>query len=187
MNRHYYISDNLDELESVEKELEASGISTEQIHVLSENDAEVAQHHLHDVPSVMKQDLIRSGGAGVMIGFVLALVVLSLSYAFGLTETTTGWLPFIFLAVVLMGFATWEGGLLGIQKSNQSFRQFEQSLHEGKHLFFVDVKATQEAQLGHVLSRHPNLQMAGTGKAVPEWLLASQQKLHQLKRTLGGL
>ncbi len=36
MNRHYYISDNLDELERLEAELEASGIATEQIHVLSE-------------------------------------------------------------------------------------------------------------------------------------------------------
>ena len=51
MNRHYYISDNLDELERVEQELEAQGISTEQIHVLSERDAEVEHHQLHDVPS----------------------------------------------------------------------------------------------------------------------------------------
>ncbi len=29
MNRHYYISDNLDELERLEAELEASGIATE--------------------------------------------------------------------------------------------------------------------------------------------------------------
>lgn len=187
MNRHYYISNNLDELENVEKELEANGISTEQIHVLSEQDAKVAQHRLHDVSSVMKQDLIHSAGAGVMIGFVLALLVLWISYALGLTETTAGWLPLVFLAAVVMGFSIWEGGLLGIQKPNQSFRQFEQMLHDGKHLFFVDVKTTQEAQLDRVLSRHPSLQMAGTGKAVPEWLLTSQQKLHQLKRSLGGL
>ena len=31
MNRHYYISDNLDELETLENELEASGISTERM------------------------------------------------------------------------------------------------------------------------------------------------------------
>ena len=51
MNRHYYISDNLNDLEKVETELEASGIDTEQIHVLSERDAEVERHHLHDVSS----------------------------------------------------------------------------------------------------------------------------------------
>lgn len=29
MNRHYYISDNLDDLEKLESELEAGGIATE--------------------------------------------------------------------------------------------------------------------------------------------------------------
>ena len=41
MNRHYYVSDDLDELERVEEELEASGIGTEQIHVLSEQEADL--------------------------------------------------------------------------------------------------------------------------------------------------
>jgi cation transport regulator ChaC len=49
MNRHYYISDNLNDLETVENELEASGINSEQIHVLSEKVADVEQHHLHEV------------------------------------------------------------------------------------------------------------------------------------------
>ncbi|RFQ09501.1 magnesium transporter, partial [Pseudomonas sp. ATCC 13867] len=36
MNRHYYISDNLDDLDEVEHELQESGISMEQMHVLSD-------------------------------------------------------------------------------------------------------------------------------------------------------
>ncbi len=59
MNRHYYISDNLDELERLEAELEASGIATEQIHVLSEKDAETGQRHLHEVSPFMKKDVVR--------------------------------------------------------------------------------------------------------------------------------
>ena len=55
MNRHYYLSDDLNDLEKVETELEASGIDTEQIHVLSERDADVERHHLHDVSSLMKE------------------------------------------------------------------------------------------------------------------------------------
>lgn len=50
MNRFYYISDNLSELEQVEQELEASGISTEQIHVLSEHDADLEPRRLNSVP-----------------------------------------------------------------------------------------------------------------------------------------
>ena len=90
MNRHYYISDNLDELERVEQELEAQGISTEQIHVLSEQDAEVEHHHLHDVPSFMKQDVVHSGEIGALVGLVLAAAVLLAAYWLGWTASAAG-------------------------------------------------------------------------------------------------
>jgi len=45
MLRHYFISDNLDDLEVFEEQLESAGVSTAQIHVLSRNDAEVGHHH----------------------------------------------------------------------------------------------------------------------------------------------
>lgn len=55
MNRHYYLSDNLDDLERVENELQESGIGREQMHVLSEQDAELGEHRLHEIPSVLKK------------------------------------------------------------------------------------------------------------------------------------
>ena len=45
MLRHYFISTNLDDLEVFEEQLEAAGVSTPQIHVLSRNDADVEHHH----------------------------------------------------------------------------------------------------------------------------------------------
>ena len=56
MLRHYFISNSLDDLEVFEEQLEAAGVSTPQIHVLSRNDAEVENHHhLHAVQSFMKR------------------------------------------------------------------------------------------------------------------------------------
>lgn len=58
MRRHFYISNDLDELENVEKELESRGISTPHIHVLSLNDGEVALHtKLHEVEAVLRTDV----------------------------------------------------------------------------------------------------------------------------------
>ncbi|MGQ7957622.1 magnesium transporter [Pseudomonas sp. SP16.1] len=184
MNRHYYISDNLDELERVEQELEAQGISTEQIHVLSERDAEVEQHQLHDVPSFMKQDVVHSGGIGALVGLALAAVLLLGAYWLGWTASVVGWMPFIFLAVVLFGFCVWEGGFFGIQTPNAHFRRFRQSLQDGKHVFFVDVAAEQEPLLAGVLRQHPGLSAAGTGEATPYWLMLCQQKWRQFRRAL---
>lgn len=184
MNRHYYISDDLDDLETVESELEASGINTEQIHVLSEKDAEVEHHHLHDVPSLMKQDVVHSGEIGALVGLILAALVLGLAYWLGWTATAAGWTPFVFLAIVLFGFCTWEGGFFGIQVPNAHFRGFRKKLKEGKHVFFVDVEPEQEPVLDRVIAHHPRLQQAGSGAAAPHWIVAWLHRWHQFKRTI---
>jgi len=184
MNRHYYISDNLDDLEVVESELEANGISTEQIHVLSEKDADVQQHHLHDVPSFMKQDIVHSGEIGAAVGVVLATLIIGGAYFLGWTASSVGWVPFIFLAIVVLGFCTWEGGFFGIQEPNTHFRRFKQKLEEGKHIFFVDVETNQEEVLERVIQHHPTLSVAGTGAAAPHWIVAWFQRWHQFKRTI---
>ena len=41
MKRHYFISDDLDDLAAVERELDAAGITPPQVHVLSNDDAGV--------------------------------------------------------------------------------------------------------------------------------------------------
>ena len=67
MRRHFYISNNLDELENVEKELESHGISTPHIHVLSLNDG--ATPVLELLPGVARGLVAASicRGAGVIV------------------------------------------------------------------------------------------------------------------------
>ena len=45
LQRRYFVSNNLDDLEVLEEQLESAGVSTPQIHVLSRNDADVENHH----------------------------------------------------------------------------------------------------------------------------------------------
>ena len=127
MQRHYYISDNLKDLERVEDELEARGIDHEQIHVLSERDADVEHYHLHDVSSVMKRDMVHSGLIGVGIGIALAALVMLVAWFSGWTGTAAGWIPFIFLAIALFGFSVCEGSLFGIQTPNAVVKRFQRT------------------------------------------------------------
>jgi hypothetical protein len=176
MLRHYFISDNLDDLEIFEEQLEAAGVSTPQIHVLSLSDGEVERHHhLHEVQSFMKNDIVHSTIRGAVIGLCASVMVLSTAYFSGWTDTAAGWTPVIFLGVVLLGFCTWVGGLTGIQKPNHNFARFEQALRDGKHIFFVDLKPNQEVVLEKVLESHPQVELAGTGSSAPHWLIALQQ------------
>jgi hypothetical protein len=184
MKRHYYISADLDDLEIIEKELESRGIATPQIHVLSENDAEVEKHHLHAIEAVLKQDVVHSTKIGAVIGVIAGSLVLLVAYLMEWHTTAAGWIPFVFLAVVLLGFCTWEGGLIGIQVPNYQFKRFQKLLKHGKHVFFVDVEPSQEAILTEVASNHPRLKFAGDGDATPGWVVHGQEKFQKVMKTL---
>lgn len=181
MERYYYISDSLDELEVVEQELENAGIATEQIHVLSHDDREVANHRLHSVTSIMKKDIVRSTLIGAGVGICLATLVLVGAWLTGWPATYT-WIPFVFLAIVLLGFSTWEGGLWGIQEPNHHFKRFQKVLDHGKHVLFVDVEKDQLSPMQAVLRAHPHLKNVGTGSSAPRMIVRGQQWFHRFMK-----
>lgn len=173
MKRHYYISDDLDDLEVIERQLEDAGVSTPQIHVLSEDDTALDEHHLHKVQGVLKKDVVHGTELGAVVGVLGAAVVLGLAYYTGLSETYT-WVPAIFLAVIVLGFCTWEGGLIGIQNPHVEFRRFQEDLDAGKHVLFVDVDSEQESILHSVVAEHPKLTGAGEGAPTPSLVVKVQ-------------
>lgn len=177
MKRHYYISDDLDDLESIEVELEQHGVTTPQVHVLSRDDVGVEEHNLNKVPSLMKKDVVHSTSVAAFFGFLCGVLVLFVAKYTGITETV-GWAPFIFLAVVVMGFITWEGGMWGIQETNIHFKRFEQALAEGKHVLFVEVKKDQEAILSRVVSKHYKLLHAGIEDSPNGPLISAENSAH---------
>lgn len=178
MLRHYFLSDNLDDLETFEVQLEEAGVATPQIHVLTLHDEELEHHeHLHRVQSFMKRDVVHSALIGAVIGICSAVFILWIAYIAGWTESAAGWFPFIFLSIILLGFCTWSGGLFGIQRPNYHFARFEQALHDDKHIFFVDLKPSQEEILERVLKKHPLVELAGTENCGFCWIVRFNTKV----------
>ncbi len=176
MKRHYYISDSLQELVEVEEELESGGLSHAQIHVLSDDDRAVEQHNLNEVEAVLKQDVVHSMEVGALVGAAFAVLILIAVSLSGIAQTT-GWTPFVFLAIVVLGFCAWEGGLFGIQVPHAEFQRFKEALNTGKHVLFIDIRETQEALLSKVVDHHPALELAGTGSATPELVISAQDRM----------
>jgi len=182
--RHYFISNDLDDLEVFEEQLEADGVETAQIHVFSLDDTEVEHHkHLHEVQSLAKKDVVNSTGKGAVIGVCGAVLVVFVAYYAGWTESPAGWIPFIFLSVIVLGFCTWEGGLIGIETPNQEFLRFEDALNDGKHIFFVDLTPDQESVLEKILKSHPKVELAGTGDGVPDWLISLEGRFGMVRHS----
>ncbi|WJG08555.1 NAD/FAD-utilizing enzyme [Aliiglaciecola sp. LCG003] len=184
MKRHYYISDDLNDLKLIETELQAKGLLIPQIHVLSESDAEVEQHHLHAIESVLKKDVVRSTELGAVVGLIAAGLVLAIAYAMQWHLSPAGWIPFGFLAVALLGFCTWEGGLIGIQVPNHQFKRFQKLLKQGKHVFFVDITEEQQAVVKEVVNQHQSISLAGTGESTPEWIVKGQDKFNSFMKVM---
>ena len=116
MIRHFYISNDLDDLESLEVELETVGISAAHSHVLSLDDANVAAHpSLNEVEAVLRTDVVHSTKIGAVVGVIAATLMLYVVAITGWAEQTT-WIPFVFLSIAMVGFFTWEFGFIGIQK-----------------------------------------------------------------------
>jgi hypothetical protein len=184
MQRHYYISDDLNELELVENELQTQGVKTPQFHVLSENDAEVEKHHLHAIEPVLKKDVVRSTQIGAALGILGAGLLLSVAFIMQWYQSAVGWVPFLFSAFVTLGFCTWQGGLIGIQLPNHQFKKFQELLDKGKHVFFVDINQDQQHVLDSIIKQHPKLLFAGTGKATPGWVVKSQDKFSHLMKVM---
>lgn len=154
MKHTYYLSKDLDELEVVHDELLESGINDSQIHVLSDADASVEEHHMRSLNSFSKTDVIHSTLMGAGVGVILALAMMSIPYLFNIS-TPVGNMPFMFAAIVLLGFAAWEGGFLGIQKTNHKFASVDTDIHQGQHLMIVDFKDNVESTVNKVIGAHP--------------------------------
>ena len=178
LERHFVISDDLDDLEHLEEELEAQGVATPQIHVFTLDDTGAEKHtHLHDVQSIMKRDVTHSLIIGAVIGVIVSGSVLGATALFGWYDSAAGWMPFIFLSIVALGFCTWEGGLFGVQTLNHHFKDFKSRLEGGDHVFFCDLEPAQVAIFRQVVTTHPRAELAGTGPSTPRWILAWQTRL----------
>jgi len=184
MKRYYFIGDNLDELEAFENELETRGLNQLQIHVLSHHDADVSQRHLHEVFDFLRKDVIHSGLFGALLGLIAFALVIAVVHLTGLAQTAAGWVPYLFLALVLFGFCMWEGGLRGIQEPNRHFLRFQEALRNGKHVLFVDFDSGEENLVRQVTAFHPQLQLAGMEKSGPRWMVTWRQKYIDLVRAL---
>ncbi len=181
MIRHFYISNDLDDLETLENDLESRNISRAQIHILSNNDAGLEQHHLHQVPSPLKKDIVHTTKIGFLVGLAVSGTILLTAYLIGMAESFY-WVPVIFLAIIALGFCTWEGGLIGIHKPHHEYKKFEKVLEHGKHVLIIDAPLDQEDLIKEVLQQHPRVKAAGLGEPVPDWLVGIQKQWYRFVR-----
>lgn len=156
MKHSYYISEDLGEMEAAHDDLVHTGLKDKNIHVLSDDDANVVSHHLRSVNPFAKTDIVRSGTYGAFIGITLAGLVLAIPQIWAI-NSPVGNVPFVFGAIVLFGFSIWEGGLLGIHQANKKYALVDDQIHHGQHLMIVDYENSEGSMVEHTMRTHPKL------------------------------
>ncbi|MBY5991751.1 NAD/FAD-utilizing enzyme [Ferrimonas balearica] len=174
MTRHYYLSNSLWELELIERQLEKQGLSPAQIHVHSRHPALVSRFHLLPVSSLMLYDLLYYAWRGLQLGAGLAMAILGFFLWLGVGSL--GWVPIWMFAALVLGFCTWEGGLIGLQSPHHRIERFEEAIAHGMHLMMVDVEPAQEDSLAQVMVKHPAVFDQGTRRGASRQQVAFQDR-----------
>lgn len=186
MKRYYYTIDDLDDLELIKIDLVELGVEPNQFHIYSspEKSAELYEHDLHPISDFTMRDIVHSSLIGLGIGLLCAMIVLLSFYYLGWVQPPLGWLPAIFLAIVITGFCLWEGGLKGIQETNHELIHFKWALNQGKHVFYIDIPSSQKSTLADVVAMHPKLVFVGYGHATSSWLIHGQTHLQKFIKAM---
>src|SRR5690625_6919322 len=154
MKRHFYLSDNLADVEALAKDLEGNNIQWHHLLILTRNEADLENRQLHSVDSLSRQDVVPSTLVGFFVGVLAALVPLLVAYFFGL-QWGYLWIPVIFLSIILLGFCTWDGGLIGVQRPPREYQRFVNRLVRGRHVLLLDVTQAQVEALLYIMAGHP--------------------------------
>ncbi|WP_096087811.1 NAD/FAD-utilizing enzyme [Agaribacterium haliotis] len=159
MSQLKYLTDDISELDAAEHDLEANGIPRSHIHVLSCDDKALASHDLPPFSEWAKRDIAYYAARGAFFGAAFASMILLAGLLIG-TAHAAAWFALSFLALGVMGFCTWEGGLVGVTQLNHKFENYKQEIAQGEHLIVVNVdNEEQERVARYSLDSHPPLRL----------------------------
>jgi len=182
MRRYYFLGKDPEQIDGVVKDLLDAGFSDPQIHILNEASS-ASRGDSHEVQAFDMTDTVHAGLLGALVGLVLAASVLALGALFHL-QGAVDWLPLVFIALVLFGFSTWEGGLYGFQVYTKEYRQFRDFLANGYQVLMIDTEKKVRDRISHILAYYPSLEEAGEGKGLPQWVISSQRNFQALVKAM---
>ncbi|PCK07697.1 MAG: hypothetical protein COA42_13060 [Alteromonadaceae bacterium] len=172
MKQLYYISPSLDKIEQTGQSLKSAGFNVNSMHVLTDEMGEADKRQLNPVSSLNRNDIIRWIIRGFLIGCAFVALAIVVMLAFGGPQSLIGlpqdlgWLVMAMMSAFVVGFCSWEAGLLGLHRHNHRFATFEKLIAKGQHVFFVDVDTVSESQAKAICDANSGIRFAGFARMV---------------------
>jgi hypothetical protein len=152
----YYLAPSLPTSSRISEDLRDIGIADWLIHVISKDEAGLAEQKLQSSNWFETTDLIRDGIIGANIGFICGVLLAgAVMFLKPFGENTPG-VVYFFVVVVATLFGAWVGGLIGMDSDNKKIRRFKKPIDEGKYLFLIYApKGYGEKVKAMMAERHP--------------------------------
>lgn len=153
MKRLYYVSDNIDTVDAISEALHSEGITDWNFHVMSKDELGLYRHRLHSANPLHRQNVLRFGERGGIIGLLAGVLVAAL---------VVGWLDyfashpqvaFVVMVVIITLHGIWIGCLAGLSSQNYKIRQFRADIEAGRYLLMIDVDRAHYGRVKELLQR----------------------------------
>ncbi|WNC73745.1 hypothetical protein RGQ13_07060 [Thalassotalea psychrophila] len=160
MQRHFYLCDDIADLKLISSELENNGFSKPQIHLISKTQG--IQHLDTFMP--ISDEIFKSlllGNYNLYFSVFIAVLITIISYFYGFILFGLVWFS---LAVVVLFFTffTNQTHNLFINTNNTVDPDMIKSeIESGRFALLVELSPRQEPQLRSIITKHPELKVAG--------------------------
>lgn len=164
MYRLYYLADNLNTAEETQETLLSHTHQGRNLHVLANNDTELAQHHLKSATPLERLDIVHCGKQGLFIGLCSGLLISVFTIIYGTLEGSQLTLIPLAIALTTALFGGWMGGLVGISRENHRISHFHSAINQGKCPLMIDLPESLIRDTRKLLSNNTHLESAGEDK-----------------------
>lgn len=163
MERHFYISDDISELNKVSIELQEKGVSKPQIHLITPREG---ASHLDSLTPV-EGYFYRSNFQKILtLSFIviLTLAIASVSLFLGLNITNMLWIVvpifLLFLYVYHSASFTSESGIR-TDDINVDQEKLKNHIDQGRAILLIEMRESEQSKLDWVIAHHPKIEYAG--------------------------
>lgn len=167
MKRLYYLTGNLDSTEEISNDIHAAGITDWHFHVISKDEAGLYRRHIHGATLFQKNEAIRYGERGALMGLAVALLLTMILMADDSLAAGLSGLGYLAVFGFVTMFGAWAGGLMGLSTENRAIARFHDDLDAGHNLILIDVRREQEEAISRVMAeKHPEARLVEVGSTL---------------------
>ena len=166
MIKQLYLLPDLNSSERLAEIIESAGVPHNRVHIAHKDHAEAQKRHLNDLTFLEEFDTIHSGERGFLVGAILAILVGLSVYEF-LDGHPVASVITLFSCLIVLGYSTWLGGLIGASSDNYRLQPFHDHLERGGSLVMVDVDIRNDADIRSLVANaFPEARPVGSSSAL---------------------